>query len=305
MIYTCTFNPALDYKFSIDEVVVGGLNRIKNEYFEVGGKGIMVSKLLSNLNVNSTALGFLAGFVGRYIHDELKNYPNITDSFTEVEGNSRINMKMKHTQSETEINGSGPVITEQSFDSLLSVLDSLSEEDYFVMSGSAPNGIPDAYERIANHCNGKQSNYVIDTSGEQLIGSLKCNPFLVKPNKQEMMELFSLKNDDVQTLVGSAKELLRKGAKNVLLSLGGEGAIFVNNEYTLKIAAPKGTVKSTIGSGDSMVAGFVAKYIETKDIKEAFKFSVACGSATAFSKVIAKEEEINELYKIVEIEEIE
>lgn len=304
MIYTCTFNPAVDYKFDIDNLQLGKLNRIKNEYYEIGGKGIMVSKLLNNLDIPSKAIGFLAGFTGEHIRNELKKYVFIHDNFIKVDGNSRINMKLKHMDDETEINGSGPTVIQEDFDRILDILGNIYEDDYFVISGSAPNGIENAYEQMANSCKGKKINYVVDTSGSQLLVSLKCKPFLVKPNIHELEEISNQKLAKDEDIVKECRKLIKLGAKNVLLSRGNKGAILVTKENSWKIAAPSGKVLSTTGAGDSMLAGFIANYIGSKDIISAFKFSVACGSATAFSKIVATKAEIELLVDNLKVEEI-
>lgn len=292
MIYTLTFSPAVDYVVDVDNLKIGAINRTKNEIFMPGGKGINVSIVLSNLGIKSKALGFVGGFSGEFIKDELKK-KNIETDFVDVDGITRINMKIRSSE-ESAINGMGPILNDEDINKLVEKLKILNKEDYLVISGKIPASVSDAqFENILRVASENGARIVVDTEGKMLLTSLKYNPFLIKPNKEELEGLFNVTiNSDLDIEV-YAKKLLDKGAKNVIVSLGSDGAILVNNETVCKLAAPKGDAKNTVGAGDSLLAGFIYEYITSQDMQKALKFAIAAGSATAFSDGLASKEDIN------------
>lgn len=292
MIYTLTFSPAVDYIVDVDDLKIGAINRTKNEIFMPGGKGINVSIVLSNLGMKSKALGFVGGFSGEFIKDELKK-KNIETDFVDVDGITRINMKIRSSE-ESAINGMGPILNDEDINKLVEKLKILNKEDYLVISGKIPASVSDAqFENILRVASENGARIVVDTEGKMLLTSLKYNPFLIKPNKEELEGLFNITiNSDLDIEV-YAKKLLDKGAKNVIVSLGSDGAILVNNETVCKLAAPKGDAKNTVGAGDSLLAGFIYAYITSQDMQKALKFAIAAGSATAFSDGLASKEDIN------------
>jgi 1-phosphofructokinase len=300
MIYTVTLNPSLDYIVEVEDLTLGDLNRTKNESKFPGGKGINVSRLLKRMGVPSKALGFVGGFTGLYI----KNYLQMEDietKFVEVHEDTRINVKLK-SNSETEVNAKGPNITEADFKKLQDQISQLTSEDILVLAGSIPSSMESStYEILVSICHQNKTKFVVDAEGELLKKVLPYNPFLIKPNHHELGELFNTSFSTVEEVVPYARKLVEMGAENVIVSLAGEGAVLVNSEVAFLSNVPKGEVKSSVGAGDSMVAGFLAKYEETKEIEEAFRYSVASGSATAFSIGLATKEKIETLYTNVNI----
>ncbi len=292
MIYTLTFSPAVDYVVDVDNLKIGAINRTKNEIFMPGGKGINVSIVLSNLGIKSKALGFVGGFSGEFIKDELKK-KNIETDFVDVDGITRINMKIRSSE-ESAINGMGPILNDEDINKLVEKLKILNKEDYLIISGKIPASVSNnEFENILRVASENGARIVVDTEGKMLLTSLKYNPFLIKPNKEELEGLFNVTiNSDLDIEV-YAKKLLDKGAKNVIVSLGSDGAILVNNETVCKLAAPKGDAKNTVGAGDSLLAGFIYAYITSQDMQKALKFAIAAGSATAFSDGLASKEDIN------------
>ena len=264
MIYTVTFNPSIDYIVRLENFTVGEINRVNYEQILPGGKGINVSIVLKNLGHDSTALGFLAGFTGVAMQQMLHSF-GVTDDFVRLdEGFSRINVKIK-AESETEINGQGPVITEEAQRALFAKLDRLTSGDTLVLAGSIPNTLPDdIYERIMEHLEGRGIRIVVDATKNLLRRVLKYRPFLIKPNNHELGEMFGveLKTDD--DIIFHAKKLQEEGATNVLISMAGDGAILLTSEGVFyRSAAPKGTLVNSVGAGDSMVAGFLAGFMES------------------------------------------
>ena len=291
MIYTVTFNPALDYIVFLEGLVPGDINRSIRESIYYGGKGINVSGILKMLGQETTALGFVAGFTGHALEEGVASMGIKTDFIQLPEGNTRINVKVKHGE-ETEINGQGPVITPEALEELFSKLDELGEEDILILAGSIPNTLPeDVYERILARLEGKNVRVVVDATKDLLLNVLKYHPFLIKPNNHELGEMFGkvLKGDD--DIAFYAKELQKKGARNVLISMAGDGAMLVSEDgQTVRIGTPKGKVVNSVGAGDSMVAGFVAGYLESGDFRRALVTGTAAGSATAFSEGLASPE---------------
>ena len=298
MIYTITFNPALDYIIQMDTFNVGLVNRTQKELIYAGGKGINVSIVLNNLGVKNKALGFVAGFTGEEIEKKVKEFGCETDFIKLEQGLSRINVKIK-AEKESEINGAGPDILEQDLNKLYSKLEDLQKDDILVLAGSIPKSMPsDIYEQIMQKLEPKGIKFIVDATGEVLKKSLKYKPFLVKPNHHELAELFDVKLQSNEDITQYAKKLKEMGAENVVISMAGDGAIFINENSEVKISGvPKGTVKNSVGAGDSMVAGFIAGYIQNQNTEEGFMLGVATGSASAFSEELATKEEAYRLLK--------
>ncbi len=297
MIYTVTFSPALDYIVDLDKLEVGAINRTKKETMLPGGKGINVSIVLSNLGTKSQVMGFTGGFIGKYIEDQMKLH-NIDSDFVHLEGNTRINVKIKGMV-ETAINGQGPKVSDKDIEELINKLTKLTSKDVLVISGAIPNTLPsNTYERILERIKDNNVTLIVDTTKDTLLKTLSYHPLLVKPNKEELEELFnvSIKNDE--ELVETAYRLIEMGAKNVIVSLGGDGALLVESNKNHKIIrSPKGKVINTVGAGDSLVAGFIDEYFRSYDIYKAFKRGIATGSASAFSENLATLDKVNELEK--------
>lgn len=295
MIYTITFNPSLDYVIQVDHFKPGIINKTKFEEILPGGKGINVSIVLSNLGHESTALGFMAGFTGEEIEHKLESYGAKTNFIHVKKGLSRINVKMKSDE-ETEINGMGPMITDEDVAKLFEKLDTLKAGDVLVLSGSIPKCIsPRIYEEILERLQDKGILFVVDATGQLLVNVLAYHPFLIKPNNHEIEEIFDVKLETEEDLVMYANKLQEMGARNVLISLAGDGSLLVDeNGHTHRLGVCKGTVKNSVGAGDSMVAGFVAGYLNNGDYDEALALGTACGGATAFSYSLAKRDFIDE-----------
>ena len=296
MIYTVTFNPAIDYVIQVDELVVGEINRSSHEEVFYGGKGINVSTMLKNLSLDSIALGFVAGFTGEAIEKGLKEQGVLNDFIKLPEGMTRINVKIRSNQ-ETDINAQGPTITEAALEELFKKIDRVGNDDILVLAGSIPCTMPDdIYEKIMARVADRKLKVVVDATKDLLLNVLKYYPFLVKPNKEELGEMFGvvLRSDDDVTYY--AKELQKKGAQNVLISMGGEGAILIDATGKFhKIGVPKRKLVNSVGAGDSMVAGFIAGYLKWGDYEMALKFGTAAGSATAFSEGLGSAELISQL----------
>ena len=300
MIYTVTFNPSLDYIVSVIDFQLGLTNRTDSELILPGGKGINVSTILMNLGIDSTAFGFAAGFTGEEIIREVEAM-GIRSDFIKIDsGISRINLKLKNIDG-TEINGSGPEISEEKIEELLRKLDILGEGDILVLAGSIPASMPaDMYSTIMERLQHKNVTFIVDATKDLLINVLKYKPFLIKPNNHELGELFDVKLTTREEVIPYGKKLQKQGARNVLISMAGEGAVLVAEDGSVYEApAPKGTLVNAVGAGDSMVAGFTAGWIEKKDYRHAFYMGVSAGSASAFSEYLATKEEIMDLYEKV------
>ena len=300
MIYTVTFNPAIDYVVRMDQFILDTVNRTTAEEIYYGGKGINVSTVLKELGQDSVSLGFIAGFTGNEIAQGLKKQGIQTDFICLKEGMSRINVKIK-AQQETEINGQGPHIDAQALEALFQKLDLLQKDDVLILAGSIPSSMPeDSYEQIMKRMDGKGILTVVDATKNLLVNVLKYHPFLVKPNNHELGEIFQTVLKTSDEIVEAAKKLQQMGARNVLISMAGDGAILVaENGEIHQIGVPKGTVQNSVGAGDSMVAGFMAGYLEKNDYLYALRLGTASGSATAFSKGLAVKEEIERLLQQV------
>ena len=298
MIYTITFNPALDYISQVEDFEVGKINRTKTEKILPGGKGLNVSTVLKNLGIESTALGFIAGFTGEELKRKIESYGIKTDFIKVKEGITRINIKISSNE-ETALNGNGPKITEEDIQELLEKIDKIGKEDIVILAGNIPKGINNnIYEIICVNLERNGVTFIVDATQELLINVLKYRPFLIKPNKEELEETFKEKIETKEDIIAHAKKLQLMGAQNVLISLGGEGAILVTVKEEIYFSkAPKGKVLNTVGAGDSMVAGFVAGYEKSGDYEQAFKMGIAAGSASAFSMNLATAEEVENLLK--------
>ena len=293
MVYTVTFNPALDYTVNTDMLNRGGITRAKTAQLHYGGKGINVSAVLTMLGVPNKALGFVAGFTGRELEAKL-NADNINCDFIRLEsGLTRINVKIK-AEDETEINAPGPEIGEDDIEKLMQKLGKMNDGDFLVLSGSVPKNLPaDIYEQILGKLEGKDIKIVVDATGDLLTETLGHKPFLVKPNRTELGEIFKTEIKTGTDVDNYAAELQRMGAQNVLVSLAQNGAMLLDEGGKIhRVSAIKGTRVNSVGCGDSMVAGFIAGYINTGDFEYALKLGNACGGATAFSEALASKEEL-------------
>ena len=290
MIYTVTFNPALDYVVRMEQFQLGQVNRTTSEEIQFGGKGINVSVLLKNIGVQNCALGFVAGFTGKALENQLQTMGVDTDFIHLPEGMTRINVKMK-ADCETEINAQGPKIGREQLEQLFERLDRLEKEDVLVLAGSIPSSLPsDIYENILERMEGKQILATVDATKELLCNVLKYHPFLIKPNHIELGEIFGVQLHTEEQIREYAGRLQQMGARNVLISMAGDGAILLDETGGFhRINAPKGTVKNSVGAGDSMVAGFLAGYLQSKDYRTALKMGTAAGSGVVSDAQIKKE----------------
>lgn len=296
MIYTVTFNPALDYIVRVEQFNVGEVNRAAYSEIMAGGKGVNVSLVLKNLGHESTALGFAAGFTGEKLVRDLKDKGCRTNFIFLEQGMTRINVKIKG-QEETEINGEGPEITPMAIRAMMIKLERLREGDILILSGSIPKTLPeDIYEKVIVRQQGKNVRIVVDATKNLLKETLEYHPFLIKPNHHELGELFGVTISNPEEALSYAEKLQQMGAVNVLVSMAGEGAVLLD-EYGNKhmSPAPEGRLVNSVGAGDSMVAGFIAGYLETKDYEQAFRMGIAAGSASAFSEFLATREEMMEV----------
>lgn len=298
MINTITLNPSLDYIVKVDDFKVGHVNRTSKEDIYPGGKGINVSIVLKNLGVKNRALGFTAGFTGEEIEKLVANH-GVDNEFIRLEkGMSRINVKLK-SREESEINGMGPNISKNDIEKLYEKLEALKAGDFVVLAGSIPNTLPDdIYETIMKDFKDKEINFVVDATKDLLLNVLKYKPFLIKPNHHELGEVFNVKLNSKDEIITYAKKLQEIGARNVIISMAGDGAILIEENGEITISdTPKGTLVNSVGAGDSMVGGFLAGIAEKKNVKEAFKMGVATGSASAFSEGLATRDKVEELLK--------
>lgn len=297
MIYTVTFNPSLDYIVSVSDFALGKTNRTTKEQMLAGGKGINVSTVLHNLGIENTALGFIAGFTGQEIKRKVQE-SGLKSEFMELEnGFSRINVKMKDFDG-TEINGMGPLIDEEAVERMKERLRKLEADDMVVLAGSIPGTMSaSVYREIMCELSEKGIAFVVDATQDLLLNVLEFHPFLIKPNNHELGEIFGVELTEREQVIPYAKKLQEKGARNVLVSMAGQGAVLLDeNGVTYQLPAPKGQLVNAVGAGDSMVAGFIAGYTETKDYGHAFKMGVSAGSASAFSELLATREEIQKVY---------
>lgn len=306
MIYTVTLNPSLDYIMTVEDFRKNQINRSLSEYILPGGKGINVSAVLNNLGIENIALGFTAGFTGNRIKKLLDEY-GVKHCFTDINsGFSRINVKIcdnLNTVNETQINGTGPHISHSDLERLFNSLDCLLPDDILVLSGNVPKSLPDTiYMSIMEKLTEHKTKIIVDAQNSALLNTLKFKPFLIKPNTYELGELFNDTVNNFYTAQKYAVKLKEMGAVNVLVSMGSNGALLLaENDKVYKAKAPSGSVINTIGAGDSMIAGFIYGYLNTYSFKEALKYGICAGSASAFSKTLATKQQIIDLYTQYEI----
>ncbi len=306
MIYTITANPSIDYVLQLNALTPGEVNRTTSDVKLPGGKGINVSRILNELQLDSTALGFVGGATGSMFENLLKQH-QLKTSFTQVANDTRINVKINATEQneETEINGTGPEISDSEKQSFIDQLKTVGNGDVIIMSGSLPKKVEATfYLDIAKMIQAQGADFVIDTTGQALLDTLPLHPLVVKPNNHELADLFNTTFKSEQDIVDNARKLLAQGAKHVLVSMAGDGALLVTSDHVYKANAPKGTVVNSVGAGDSMIAGFVGTFMKTKDAIESFHEGAACGSATAFSQDIAVKSKIDDVYKDIDITQL-
>lgn len=298
MIYTVTFNPSLDYIVSVDDFQVGRTNRTTSEMILPGGKGINVSTVLWNLGIESTALGFVAGFTGEVIEKEVSRL-GVKAGFIHLDqGISRINLKLRNIEG-TEINGQGPVIRDTQVNELMKQLDAMKQGDVLVLAGSIPASMPDdIYRRIMEALSDRGVLMAVDATKELLLNVLEYHPFLIKPNNHELGEIFGVELRTREEVVPYGQKLQEKGARNVLISMAGEGAVLLAEDGSIYSApAARGTLVNGVGAGDSMVAGFLAGWLEQERYEHAFYMGMAAGSASAFSEHLATRAEVTAVYE--------
>ena len=297
MIYTITFNPSLDYIVNCDDFKLGETNRTNKELIYPGGKGINVSIVLSNLGMDTTALGFLAGFTGKEIQRLILEKGIKNEMIWIDEGYSRINLKLRSKQ-ESELNGMGPFIDSKAIDELFNKLAKLTDKDILCLSGSIPSSMPNTmYSDIMSFLQDKGIKIVVDATKDLLMNVLKYKPFLIKPNNHELGELFNVKISNRDEVEPYARKLQELGARNVLVSMAKDGAVLLDeNGKVYQSEAVKGKVVNSVGAGDSMVAGFIYGYLKYNDYHEAFKYGLASGSASAFKDDLANKEDVLKLY---------
>lgn len=302
MIYTVTVNPSIDYIVQLNELTLGEVNRMDYDNKLPGGKGINVSRILKELGLDNTAWGFLGGFTGEFVKEALEK-KGLKTNFTLIKADTRINVKIK-AQVETEINGRGPELTKEEIADFTAQFDKLTADDVVIFAGSlVPSLSDDFYFDLIKVIRQKGAQFVIDTTGESLLKTLPENPLVVKPNNHELAELFGVKLNSIDDIVKYGKKLLEMGAQHVLISMAGDGGLMITKDKVYRSYAPKGTVINSVGAGDSMIGGFTGTYAKTKDPLEAFRYGLACGSATAFSEDLADAKKINEILPLIEIEE--
>lgn len=300
MIYTVTFNPSLDYIVSVKDFRTGVTNRTASELLLPGGKGINVSTVLGNIGIENTALGFIAGFTGDEIEKRLSNMGVTTDFIRIEEGVSRINVKLSSIEG-TEINGAGPRISEKNVVELMEKLDKLQQGDVLVLAGSIPSSMPDdIYKIIMKRLKDKKISVTVDATKDLLLNVLEYKPFLIKPNHHELSEIFGVNLRTREEVVPYGRRLKEMGALNVLISMAGSGAVLIADDGKVYEApAPEGTLINGVGAGDSMVAGFIAAWLEKREYEYAFHMGISAGSASAFSEYLATKEQILKVYSQV------
>ena len=300
MVYTITLNPALDYVMKVGKLRYDDINRSKSEEIYYGGKGINVSVILTRLGVHNKALGFVAGFTGRKLEQMLVDEGIDCDFNRLSNGQTRINVKIK-ADTELDVNASGPDISEEDIKDLMDKLDDIGEDDYLVLAGSIPSTLPDdIYERILSRLQSRGVNFIVDATGDLLKKALPYKPFLVKPNHHELGDLFGVETKTEEDIVKYARKVQEMGARNVLVSRAKDGATLIDeNSNVTTFANVDGELVNSVGCGDSMVAGFLAGYINKKDYAYALKLGAACGNATAFSEELATADEIKKVFEIM------
>lgn len=302
MIYTVTFNPSIDYIIQLDNLKIGGLNKVIQDFKFPGGKGINVARVLNNLGVKSKAIGFIGGFTGGYLIDFLQKEGLETD-FIVVDGDTRINVKIKSNE-ETELNAGGPEISDKALLELIEKISSLPKDTFVVLAGNIQKGLSqDAYAKIMKAAISNK-HFIVDAVGQALLKTLQYKPFLIKPNKEELGDIFKVEIRTLEDVVFWGKKLLALGAQNVIISLDKEGAVLFNKEQQYYASAPNGKAVNTVGAGDSLIGGFLSKYVEDYNLIEAFRYGVASGSATAFSVDLCKKDQVDRLLPEVKLNKI-
>ena len=303
MIYTVTLNPSIDYVINLEHLKTGQVNRVNDENVYPGGKGINVSRVLKTLGHDNVATGFVSNFTGDFIINSLSDL-NVKSDFIKLgNGFTRINVKIKSDE-ETEINGGGPHISDEKLKELFDKVSELKEGDILVLAGSIPSTLKeDLYEKIMEHVKGNNVKVVVDATKNLLLNVLKYNPFLIKPNNHELEEIFNVKLENVEDIAVYGKKLQKMGARNVLVSMGKDGALLITEDKEIFISnVPKGRVINSVGAGDSMVAGFISGYTNSNSYEEALRLGAASGSATAFSSDLATKEFIDKLIQEIKVE---
>lgn len=303
MIYTVTLNPSIDYIVRLESLALGSVNRMESDDKYAGGKGINVSRILKRLDIANTATGFIGGFTGRFVKEGLVD-EGIATNFVEVADDTRINVKIKAGE-ETEINGAGPTISVEKLAELEAILAGLTSQDTVVFAGSAPSSLGNkVYNTLIPIAKKAGAEVICDFEGQTLLDSLAHEPLLVKPNNHELADIFGVELNSLSEIEKYAREILAKGAKNVIISMAGDGALLVTPEAAYFAKPIKGQVKNSVGAGDSMVAGFTGEFVKSADPVEALKWGVACGTATTFSDDLATAEFIKETYEKVEVQKL-
>lgn len=301
MIYTVTVNPSIDYIVQLPQLTLGAVNRMSYDTKLPGGKGINVSRILNQLAVKNAAWGFLGGFTGGFIQQQLAA-EQMTADFTKIDADTRINVKIKAGE-ETEINGQGPAISAPALAAFKDKFDQLQAGDIVVMSGSLPPTLPESFYRdLIPLIKAHGADFVIDTTGQALLDTLSAQPLVIKPNHHELAALFNVELTGDADIVKYGHKLLDLGAKHVLVSMAGDGAFLITPDQVYKSTAPKGTVINSVGAGDSMIAGFVGTFSQTHDPLQSFETGLACGSATAFSEDLANQAKIAEVRQSIHID---
>lgn len=300
MIYTLTLNPAIDYYMSMENFQLGSLNSLEEGYTLPGGKGINVSKVLKNFSIESKALGFVGGFTGDYIKKHLNEY-EIESDFIELQENTRINIKLKTKDSETEIAGKSPTISKENIEELLKKFEEIKKDDVVILSGSVPNSISKSIYADIIKLLPKDCKVILDTRGLPFVEGLKEGVFLTKPNNHELEEFFNRKLNNIEEIIQAGKDLQALGSKNVLISLGKDGSILITEKEVYIGNAPQGKLISSVGAGDSMVAGVVYGIAKGMTLEDSYKYGIASGSSTAFSEGLTTFEGMNSLLNKIEI----
>ncbi|CCI84322.1 1-phosphofructokinase [Lactobacillus pasteurii DSM 23907 = CRBIP 24.76] len=303
MIYTVTVNPALDYVMSLEKVNSGEVNRTDNYVFLAGGKGINVSQILNQLDIDNTAWGFVGGFTGKELVRQL-NQKRIVNDFVTISDLTRVNVKV-HAEKETEINAAGPQITKQEITAFKDRLSDLKKGDIVVMSGSLTPSLPtNFYQEMLPTIKEAGAEFVVDTTGQALLDTLEYHPLVIKPNHHELADLFNTSFDSSSVMLEYAQKLLTMGAQNVMVSMAGEGGFLLTKDHVYHAKGAVGTAVNSVGAGDSMIAGFVGTYFKTGDPAESFRIGMACGAATAFTKDIAVKSQIEAVLPQIKVEQI-
>jgi 1-phosphofructokinase len=303
MIYTVTLNPSIDYHVWISTLTAGTIHEVQKEWKVAGGKGINVSKVLKILGMESTALGFVGGFTGDFIQRQLEQ-AGIRHQFIHIHQDSRINLKLK-AEVETDFSGVSPEISPEALDQLLQQISRLTADDYLILAGSVPGSVPDdIYQTMMKRLRAKGVRIFLDAKGDALKHSLPEQPFLIKPNHHELGELFGVTISTPMEALKYGREAIERGAQNVIVSMAGQGAVFVNRQEAFVARIPQRKPVNSIGAGDSMVAGFLYSYVESNDFETAFRFAVAAGSTTALSEGFCTHEKIASFLPHITLEKI-